>query len=204
MTTANHSDWTPGLPSVHSGVTFCCWGTALLENERLIGLKDNMLQTGHSDDIALFTDFSKGLTFLVSLKVFLEDHTPWLQSCSDRDAPKNESSDGLLWGWFEWFSHITLGFGWDLAFLGVFPQMLATPMNSFHHTWEDVHLCSEMRGHSVVHINPVTKWDTAASPAGRTRGFRQRNAGVYSKHRVAAQLVKVTVLFNFEVNLETC
>lgn len=39
-----------------------------LEDERLIGLKDNMVQTGHSDGITLFTDFPKHLRFLVSLE----------------------------------------------------------------------------------------------------------------------------------------
>lgn len=39
----------------------------LFENERLIGLKDDRLQTGHSDDIVLSTDFHKEFTFLVSL-----------------------------------------------------------------------------------------------------------------------------------------
>jgi len=86
MTTINHSDRKPGLCYVHSGVTFCCLGTALLENERLIGLKDNMLQAGHADDIALFTDFPEDLTRLVSLKAFSKNLQPWLQPSTERDA----------------------------------------------------------------------------------------------------------------------
>lgn len=68
------------LPSADWGQLCSCTHT------RLIGLKDNMLQTGHSDDIALSTDFPKDSTHLLSLKVVSENHKPRLQSSTNTDA----------------------------------------------------------------------------------------------------------------------
>lgn len=70
-------------------------------------------------------------------------------------------------------------------------------MNSFHPTWEDVHLCSEMHGHRLVmHNNPVTKQGTAVYVAAEQR-IGTETAGVYSQHRVAPLLMKITILCKF-------